>query len=144
MPSKRTKSQRMNDSQIILELHEKGFTFREIADRLNKDRLPKQHISAQSVWAQLQRLLQERDEHFSKNRKLYWVGQLLRLEHLIGITSKELDQQFDTKTLAQLRELHKDYGELLALYRIAEDLADQQSDADREAKTLKIGFVDAS
>ena len=141
---KRTKAQRAQDANNLLQWSDKGFSLREIADRLNKDRDPKHHITEQTLHFQLRLLNKERDQFFRDDRLMYWSLQLAQLNHLISLASKELDRQFDTKTLAQLRELYKDRAELLALYRIADDLADQQSDSDREAKTLKIGFVDAT
>jgi hypothetical protein len=116
---------------------------------INAGREPRQHVCRQTVSFQLKKINQQRDEYFKEERPLYWAMQAAQLDELISTTAKEFYAQcdaknFDVKTLAQLRELYKDRAELLALYRIADDIADQQSDSDRGAKTLKIGFVDAT
>lgn len=144
MNKKRTKTQIIQDEERIFDLSQKGMTVRSITKEINAGREPRHHVTRQVIGEQLQKINRERDEYFKAQRTSYWAMQLARIDELISTTSKKFYEQFDTRTLAQLRELYKDQAELLALYRIADDIADQQSDSDREAKTLKIGFVDAT
>lgn len=141
---KRTKAQRLHDEEKILEMSQKGMTITAMTKEINAGREPKHHVHMQTIADQLKTINQQRDEHFRKERPMYWAMQVAQLNELISTTAKEFYEQFNPKTLAQLRELYKDRADLLALHRIADDLADQQSDSDREAKTLKIGFVDAT